>query len=87
MAETFCPLHPYTEERLKAVEAIQATRHCVVHETDIVHIKEDIGEIKLVDTAQWTRINQLQWYVAMGAGGAGVLAFVGSIIGAWLFKK
>ena len=62
---------------------------CPVHsgiQATISHLQEDIVEIKGDSRDQWSAINKLRWVVAMGAGGAGVLAFLGSIIGAWLKK-
>jgi len=74
------------QEDIGEIKTKQDGRRCVLHESDIFHLREDMGEVKLDNREQWTAINKLRWVVAMGAGGAGVLAFLGSIIGAWLKK-
>lgn len=85
--DMFCPLHSGLSLEISEIKKKQDARKCLTNESDIKHLQQDIGEIKQTDNDQWTRINKLQWYVAMGAGGAGVLAFVGSVIGAWIFKR
>jgi len=85
--EMFCPIHGEVQAAIKKIEAKQDARKCLTNESDIKHLQEAISEIKDTDDKQWTRINKLQWYIAMGVGGSGVLAFIGSIVGAWFFRK
>lgn len=84
--DLFCPIHERMQEDLRDIKLRQDARKCVIHESDINHLREGMGEVKLDNREQWVAINKLRWVVAMGAGGAGVLAFLGSIIGAWLKK-
>ena len=84
--KTFCPVHLEVQSTIREIKAKQDSQHCLTHESDIRHLQEAVVDIKIIHRDQWSAINKLRWVVAMGAGGAGVLAFLGSIIGAWLKK-
>ena len=84
--ELFCPVHGDTQASIKDIKVRQDTRKCLTHESDILHLKETVGEIKLENTRQWTSIDNLRRLVYMGAGATAVLAFLGSVLGAVLKK-
>ncbi len=86
MAETlnpksgeYCPMHTRIEGEVKEIQTVQKGRPCQTNTEKIANLERD-----KVD--QWTSINQLHKLVYMGAGPEGVLAFLGSILGAVLKK-
>lgn len=79
MEEMFCPMHPETQQAIRDIKARQDSRKCLTNESDIRHLIESSKE-------QWIAINSLRRFAYMGAGATGVLAFLGSIFGAWLMK-
>ena len=76
-----CPLHPVHEAKLNRIEAKQDNRPCIAHDAQLLALKEDTQDIKEINKLQQTAIDSLKRMVYMGAGAAGVLAFLGSVIG------
>jgi len=73
----FCAGHGEIQRRITSVENKQGGRPCGGHEARLKGIEKS-------DDDQWAAINSLRRMVYMGAGAAGVLAFLGSIIGSVL---
>jgi len=71
----FCLSHEDIKRKIEKVEDRQATRQCDFHTEKLKSLERSVE-------AQWKAINSLRTLVYMGAGAAGVLAFVGSILGA-----
>jgi N-acetylmuramic acid 6-phosphate (MurNAc-6-P) etherase len=80
-------LHSIVKETLGTIVQIQRDRPCGVNTTRIDHLERADKYIASDNKDQWTAINQLRRLVYMGAGAGGVLAFLGSILGAILQKK
>lgn len=72
-----CVLHEVVESRLRRIEDRQDRRPCNAHEERLRVLKES-------DEEQWKAIDDLRRLVYIGAGAAGVLAFLGSILGGLL---
>ena len=86
MEELFCPVHKDVQAEIIKIKEKQDARRCQSHEAQLNNLVDSLDETKGVNKEQWAEINKLKVMVYTGAGGAGVLAFLGSIIGAWLTK-
>jgi hypothetical protein len=77
--EIFCPVHTEVRKDIERIEEVQRRRPCGEN-------TEAINTLKSSDEKQWIKISRLERLVYIGAGGAGVLAFLGSLLGAFLRK-
>lgn len=78
MAETpFCIGHQEVKKDIEKIEEKQNLRPCGVHESRLNFLEEAIKD-------QWSQINKLKIPIYMGAGAAGGLSLLGSIIGSWI---
>jgi len=75
----YCPIHTEVQAKILAIQAKQESRPCQTNTEKISTLEKD-------SINQWLTINQLRRIVYMGAGAAGVFAFLGSILGAVLKK-
>lgn len=75
----YCPMHTKIEIEITEIKTTQKDRPCQTNTEKIATLERD-----RID--QWKTINQLRRIVYMGAGAAGVFAFLGSILGAVLKK-
>ena len=75
----YCPIHTEVQSKIKDIQTRQENRPCQTNTEKIKSLESD-----KID--QWKEINQLRRIVYMGAGAAGVLAFLGSMLGVILKK-
>lgn len=77
MTAFLCPVHGQVQQDLDNIQEVQRTRPCTGHE-------ERLKTAETTNKEQWEAINSLRKMVYMGAGATAVLAFLGSILGAFL---
>ena len=88
MAKTDCPWHEDVKCDIERIDGVQRGRDklCAENNTRIKHLEEADGKKERTNADQWTAINSLRRMVYIGLGGTMVLAFLGSILGAWMTK-
>jgi len=80
----FCPLHETVQRDIERIKSKQGERPCQGHDERIKSMEKSEERMTRDNNDQWDAINNLRKMVYMGAGAAGVLAFLGSIIGGYL---
>ncbi|TRZ44514.1 hypothetical protein D4S03_11965 [bacterium] len=81
---TFCPVHETVQRDIETIKSKQDGRPCQGHDERIKSLGKSEERMSRDNNDQWDAINSLRKMVYMGAGAAGVLAFLGSIIGGYL---
>jgi hypothetical protein len=82
MAIETCPFHNLIQDQVTK----QSERPCDVHTTKIAALEKEDSRLDSDNQRQWTEINKLKFLVYSGVGAAGVLSFLGSLLGAFIKK-
>ncbi len=72
------------QQDIRDVKRKQEGRPCQTHTAEISNLAKTDIDFKNENKEQWIAINRLRIMVYMGAGATGVLAFLGSIVGAYI---
>lgn len=85
--ELFCPVHGDLQAKIAKIEGRQDARHCQAHEAQIGGLVDDITRIDRINESQWTKIDRLTILVYSAGPITALLAFLGSLLGAYLKGK
>jgi hypothetical protein len=84
MASILCPIHHEVSDNLKLILNKQDSRQCQAHEAQIQGLEQDISRIDETNKQQWTKIDRMSNLLYSAAPITALLAFVGSLMGAYL---
>jgi hypothetical protein len=82
----FCPGHPEVAKDLREIKQKQMDRPCGENTARITALERADTRMEEDNKDQWSAINNLRRLVYMGAGATAILAFLGSVLGAFLKK-